>query len=44
MDIENKLDEDYLFYLGFTNSFLQRIADPAELEKCYVSIAESVSA
>lgn len=38
MDVENKLDEDYLFYLGFTNSFLRRLSDPVDVEKCYVRV------
>lgn len=37
MDIENKLDEDFLFYLSFTNGYLSRIQSPEDAEKCKVS-------
>ncbi|GJQ82431.1 hypothetical protein Trydic_g11845 [Trypoxylus dichotomus] len=33
-EIENKLDEDYLFYLSFTTSFLHRLTDPSDIIKC----------
>lgn len=32
MDIENKLDEDFLFYLGFTGSFANKFTNPHEKE------------
>lgn len=37
MEIETKLDEDYIFYLGFVSSFLKHIRDKDTYSKCYVS-------
>ncbi|KAK4884846.1 hypothetical protein RN001_001117 [Aquatica leii] len=34
VDIENKLDEDFLFYLGFTNTFFDQFENPDEVEHC----------
>lgn len=36
MDKENKLDEDFLFYLGFTNSFIHKLQNPEDKAKCNV--------
>ncbi|XP_022914679.2 myosin heavy chain, clone 203-like [Onthophagus taurus] len=33
-EVENKLDEDYLFYLGFTTSFFHRLPSEADVAKC----------
>ena len=27
MELENKLDEDFVFYLGFVNSYLKHVRD-----------------
>lgn len=37
MEIENKLDEDFLFYLGFTNSYFNEMKDKSEAEHCKVN-------
>lgn len=36
MEIEAKLDEDFLFYLNFTNTFLKRLPDAQLEHKCRV--------
>ena len=36
METENKLDEDFLFYLGFITSFLRQITDADEATRCRV--------
>ncbi|KAJ8924526.1 hypothetical protein NQ315_007324 [Exocentrus adspersus] len=36
MEIEAKLDEDFLFYLNFTNTFLKRLPDAQMEHKCRV--------
>lgn len=42
-EMENKLDEDFLFYLGFTNGYINRIAEPGEIAKCRVSTAYKIN-
>lgn len=37
MEIENKLDEDFLFYLGFTNSFFNQLKKE-DVDRCRVNI------
>ncbi|KAI4468961.1 hypothetical protein MML48_2g00002950 [Holotrichia oblita] len=39
-DLENKLDEDFLFYLSFTNSFLHRLPEPGDIAKCQAWMAK----
>ncbi|KAB0800105.1 hypothetical protein PPYR_07985 [Photinus pyralis] len=34
--IENKLDQDFLFYLGFINEYLKNFKDEAELAHCNI--------
>ncbi|KAF5283976.1 hypothetical protein FQR65_LT13668 [Abscondita terminalis] len=43
-DIENKLDEDFLFYLGFINSFFDQFDKPQEawLQKLIGSLCNSI--
>lgn len=37
MEIENKLDEDFIFYLGFANNLLKRFPDGDNIKaKCEV--------
>lgn len=40
MEIENKLDEDFLFYLGFISSYFHNLKDKTDIDKCQVSIAK----
>jgi hypothetical protein len=37
MEIENKLDEDFVFYLGFVNSYLKHVRDKDIRFHCEVS-------
>lgn len=36
MNIDNKLDEDFLFYLSFTGGYYNRIQPETDVEKCQV--------
>lgn len=36
MEIENKLDEDFLFYLGFVTNYFHNLRDQADIDKCQV--------
>lgn len=36
MEIENKLDEDFLFYLGFTTNYFHNLKEQADIDKCQV--------
>lgn len=36
MDVENKLDDDFIFYLEFANSYLNNFEDKFEADHCRV--------
>lgn len=36
MEIENKLDEDFLFYLGFVTNYFRNLKEQSDIEKCQV--------
>lgn len=38
MEVENNLDKDFLFYLGFITNYFHNLKDEAEINKCQVSI------
>lgn len=37
MELENKLDEDFLFYLGFVTNYFHNLRDKGDVDKCQVS-------
>lgn len=38
MEIENKLDEDFIFYLGFANTFIKHVPDGDIKAKCQAGV------
>lgn len=43
MNIDNKLDEDFLFYLSFTSGYFNRVQPPTDVEKCEVCLLKKNS-